>query len=942
MFLKIPILFCIFNNFTAIQLNNSTAIPPYVVLGPACNNAAFSTASLTSKYSKDIQVSYAASTPLLSNTRQLPLFYRTVPSYTKYNSALYSLMREKKWWNIAIVHEDEPHYTTAVESLSKYLDARNQQGLKGPDGQSEAKIVDVTGLNGFLDRQNSLMTSTRIFVAMVSEKHAAALICSAFLLGITTKYYQWIFLGDYYSTWQWRTNVNMRTTHRSLKCSEDNLREAMEAAVFITHQQLVSDPEVRAGFNGKQVNFWGRYQSRVQNELERGFQGQFSFRAMATYDAVLAIGHALKQVVEKSESKPATVGHSDITISQSDEHSRTEELNGKCRGRMITQAVVDFNLAMEQTKIEGVNSIIEFNSSSHSPQNPVSYILQVQSNKLLPISRYFPTNNSMNYYRHNFTWKGASFPRDRPVVRLQVASVYIVGVMVGFSILGIAFSFLMILVNLVYRKHKVIKASSPYMNFVIITGCMFGFLCVLFISTENLDVSNRIPSVAYYFLCNIRSVLLSTGFTLSFGALFAKTFRIYWVFRNPWSNKRAAKDGKLFAYIGILLAYDVLILILWMSLHPLSLVMVNLNYNPSTFTEDLYCFCAPNTQSSSAATNFNFLLWIGLMTVPKAVLLAFGIFLVMQTGKIKALFFRDAKFTGFAIFGVMISCGVGVPTAIFTMQFNQANITYIASTSTILTCSYLILLMVFVPKLHLLRKYKKKVPARVLLGLNPSFRVRRNFLYHGKSTSSAGYRRKAVKYGTARQHPISQLSQVHNERIREPELAYPGSPMFTEASQPVRCACQDAVAEIPKNTDLVVGSLEDWWEPAFEESSGFPTNSEVKEAAVCIGGYHGVISVIRTREGSQGNEDLNALHAGISRPHHSSSSSHQTTQQSANTPSHLVTTAEVHLEAGDDYANHYRTPYSRFISYGGECTANSPDSVTVNITKSKSFSFYHN
>lgn len=111
--------------------------------------------------------------------------------------------------------------------------------------------------------------------------------------------------------------------------------------------------------------------------------------------------------------------------------------------------------------------------------------------------------------------------------------------------------------------------------------------------------------------------------------------------------------------------------------------------------------------------------------VPKALLLAFGVFLVVQTGRIKAKFFRDAKFTGIAIFSFVMACGVGVPVAFFSMFLFQEDLGYIMATGTILICSYVILLMVFVPKFILLRRFKNVIPSAILLGLNPSFRIRK-------------------------------------------------------------------------------------------------------------------------------------------------------------------------------------------------------------------------
>ena len=874
-------------------------------------------------------MSYAASTLLLSDIQQLPLFYRTVPSYTEYNIALYALMREFGWWNIAVIHKELPHHTLAVESLANYFDTRNEENgiLRGGNsegGNQEARIVSATGLNGFLDRRNAPEISTRIYVAMVPESEAGVLLCAAYLLGLTGEQYQWIFLGENYSKMPWKSNVNTDNTHRKLQCSMENLTAAAEAALFITHHQPVTTPEVSSTFSQKQIQFWNNFKQKVNTETEGQFQNQWSTRVMATYDAVWTIAFALEKVLKKADDEGETTSQS-VSAGNND----LVGVKAKYYGRPISRAVAGFNAAMEKTDFEGLTSRIMFSSTAHSLQNPIAYILQLQSGELVPIGRHVATNDTtdLKFYGNKLRWIGTFLPRDRPLINLQVASIYVVCVMLGISILGIALSVIVLGINWIYRKHKVIKASSPYLNFVVITGCMLGFLSISFLSVENLDINYRIPNSAYYVLCNIRPFLLSISFTLSFGALFAKTFRIYLVFRDPWTRRRAAKDSKLFATIGVFLAYDILVAVLWVSISPLSLVRVLLNYNPAAFTEELYCYCA---HVSSGAASVNFLAWIGLITVPKAVLLAFGIFLVIQTSKIKALFFKDAKYTGIAIFGVMIACGVGVPTAIFTMLFFQASIAYIVSTSTILTCSYLILIMVFVPKFLLLRKYRNRVPARVLIGLNPSFRVTRTTTtLHLYGTTIRNQR----KARTTRNHYGKSTAQVHYDKSKQFRRAYTAAANLGQEPLPLSCQ-EDIVRMTFQKKPERVETLEDWWEPAFEENSSEQVNAEVHEAAVSFEGYQGIISVLKTRRTSDGSETSSCDSPITLRR----SETERRTDSSCGSYLSTITEIDQLGTGGGDDASNSHMPYFHITSFSADDNTDSPVR-TVDIARSKSFSF---
>ena len=868
-------------------------------------------------------MSYAASTPLLSDIRDFPLFYRTVPAYTEYNRALYGLMRELQWWNIAVIHGEMPHFTLSVESLSKYLDWENQRG-----NNPKASIVSATGLDGFLDRHTPPDLTTRIIVALVPEDEASLLLCGAFRLNMTEENYQFIFLGGENSpSMLWKNGVDFKTFHLSLHCSIEDLAVASEATLFITHNQLVSSLEVQSTFTEEQRQFWERFKQKLNGDMSIELQGQFASRVMATYDAVWAISLALEKVMEKSDTRASNLKPTNTTYTRRTRLVNRDEL----RGRETSEAVLALNVAMEETDFDGLFSRIKFNSTSHSLSNPTSCILQLQAGVVVPIGQHIAASDKidLSFYGNELKWRGSVFPQDRPTIVLQVASIYIVCIALGISFLGIVLSVIMLSINWIYRKHKVIKASSPYMNFVIITGCMFGFLSVPLLSVENLDVNYKVPLASYYVLCNIRPFLLSIGFTLSFGALFAKTFRIYLVFRDPWTRKRAAKDRKLFAIIGVLLAYDIVVMVLWVSVNPLALVRSLLNYNPEEFTEDIYCYCAPSSSASSGATSVNFLAWIALVTLPKAILLAFGIFLVIQTGKIKAEFFRDAKYTGIAIFGVMIASGFGVPTALLTMLFFQTNITYIVASVTILSCSYLILLMVFVPKFQLLRKYRKKVPARVLIGLNPSFRITRN-LARGNPESYLELYGRAIrdqhKTKCNRRHPLVQTSRVHANRSVMLRRAYATMSIPKTEPQPT-CVCEDTGRNQPptKKPDIQVESMEDWWEPAFEDTLE-TASAGIHETAVSFEGYQGIVSVLSKGK----SECVNQTEVA--------------SESLSSVGSFLSTITEIeHLDVdidsnGDAVA---RIPYFHFSSFSGNDGEGSSAS-TDSLSRSKSFSFSQN
>lgn len=69
-------------------------------------------------------------------------------------------------------------------------------------------------------------------------------------------------------------------------------------------------------------------------------------------------------------------------------------------------------------------------------------------------------------------------------------------------------------------------------------------------------------------VCTARAWLLMAGFSLAFGAMFSKTWRVHSIFTDVKLNKKVIKDYQLFMVVGILLTIDVVIMLTWQFADP--------------------------------------------------------------------------------------------------------------------------------------------------------------------------------------------------------------------------------------------------------------------------------------------------------------------------------------------------------------------------------------
>lgn len=95
--------------------------------------------------------------------------------------------------------------------------------------------------------------------------------------------------------------------------------------------------------------------------------------------------------------------------------------------------------------------------------------------------------------------------------------------------------------NTLVACFRYIKMSSPHLNNLIIIGAMLTYSSVIF-----LGLNSRMTSINMFpYICAARAWLLMAGFSLAFGAMFSKTWRVHSIFTDITINKKVS-SVKLF------------------------------------------------------------------------------------------------------------------------------------------------------------------------------------------------------------------------------------------------------------------------------------------------------------------------------------------------------------------------------------------------------------
>uniref|UniRef100_A0A1X7SG58 G-protein coupled receptors family 3 profile domain-containing protein n=1 Tax=Amphimedon queenslandica TaxID=400682 RepID=A0A1X7SG58_AMPQE len=153
-------------------------------------------------------------------------------------------------------------------------------------------------------------------------------------------------------------------------------------------------------------------------------------------------------------------------------------------------------------------------------------------------------------------WSDGVPPYDGfPVIGITTNSIALVVIYDIVAGIGIIFAIVCFIFNVIFRKKRIVKLTSPNLNHIIILGSVLLYISVIFYSISSMN--KTIQST----FCNIRVWLFSLGYDLCFGVILSKTWRIYYIFHNPKPNKKGMKDWVLLFIVLLIISIDIIIIL---------------------------------------------------------------------------------------------------------------------------------------------------------------------------------------------------------------------------------------------------------------------------------------------------------------------------------------------------------------------------------------------
>ncbi|CAL7934649.1 unnamed protein product [Xylocopa violacea] len=648
-----------------------------LLLGTACSEVTETLAKIV-PYWNVIQVSFGSTAPALSDTTEFPLFLRTVAPDSSHNSARIALIKHFGWDTVTALSQTGDMYSLAVNDLVTELEQAN----------ITCTATITFAENDYKEQLRTLKElDTRIIIGSFSPRLAPRVFCEAWKLGMHGGDYAWILPGDTIdlsgmaSNW-WHSGPE--------ECTPSQLSQTLDGLIIVKSY---------GSSLGNEISSSGLTTSKFTAELARRGVTHSKF-AGQIYDAVWAMALAL----EKTES---ILNRENASIAQ------------------YTYARKDIALQLlEQLKLlrfVGVSGPVSFDGADRVG---ITAFYQMHGHVVRRIAIFSPEDGKliMNCPGCAVTrWPGGHPPAARRVFRLRVVTVAPAAFLTVTCLasIGVTLTLAFLAFNLHFRKHKSIKLSSPRLNNMAAVGCglVYGAVILLGLDHATLPDSNDY----YPTVCTARVYLLSAGFSLAFGSMFTKTYRVHRIFTRSRSGvvkNKLLQDTQLISLICVLLLIDGLVVTLWVTFDPMQRHLRNLTLeiNP----QDRGVVYQPQVEvCRSQHTNS----WLGALYVYKGLLLIVGVYMAWETRHVKIPALNDSQYIGMSVYSVVITSGIVVVLA--NLMSDRATLAFVTITALILASTTATLALLFLPQLTNILAGERADPVVQSLGLKIECNTRR-------------------------------------------------------------------------------------------------------------------------------------------------------------------------------------------------------------------------
>jgi len=246
------------------------------------------------------------------------------------------------------------------------------------------------------------------------------------------------------------------------------------------------------------------------------------------------------------------------------------------------------------------------------------------------------------------------------------------------------------------RKQTIVRAAQPFFLAMICVGVLIMSSSMIPLSFDDEGDPESLSDSESTAICMSVPWLTFTGFTVVFSALFSKTWRVNRLFKteNDFQRVRVTEKDVL-APFGVLLTLNLALLLCWTLVDPLMYVRVD-NEGTDYWNRVLSSYGGCRSDSAVA-----FLTPLAVLNVGVVLIACYQAHMARDIRSE----FSESRYIGLTVFSLFQALVTGIPVVTVVRDLPQAF--YLVLTFTIFALSTAILMLIFLPKISLQKKYSE-------------------------------------------------------------------------------------------------------------------------------------------------------------------------------------------------------------------------------------------
>jgi gamma-aminobutyric acid type B receptor len=511
------------------------------IIGSGCSVSTEPTASISHYYNL-VQVSCIASSPAFRDRQLFPRYFQLLPTDASLAITYMGLIEFYQWKRVAIIVQMENLFTVAMDELKVLL---NDNSIEYSETEL---VVNEDGVNGgppnstIVNLDSVFDESSRIFIISTYEPLAREIICEAYRKGYRYPRHLFFMIPWYVNGW-WRFEAG------SYGCTVAEREDTLEYSMTVMNlpfaaylnMSTTTDTGHEGTDNGRGMTV-REYFDKVEEYLERPPLNVTLYDDVAPvcYDAMWTLALALNNTITEFETN---ISLSDLAYEAGNMPNRNETFrmeNFTYQNDVVMETMFKH---LEETDFLGVSGDVTFNEVGI--RRVTQYlILQFRKNSSKRIVNeeigVWSTNASLVYTKNHTeetTWPfGIPYDGVSVVIVINTVHASLTSVMIIFSTVGILFSAACLVFNFYFRNQTLIRLSSPNLNYLIGSGAILLYLAII------VTVLPADTAVFSSVVCNLRVWLTGFGYSLCYGTILVKMWRVYYIFSNPSTLKKAVSS----------------------------------------------------------------------------------------------------------------------------------------------------------------------------------------------------------------------------------------------------------------------------------------------------------------------------------------------------------------------------------------------------------------